>query len=106
MAKLNFISLCAFLIVGLLVGGVITYLAFPKIEIKEVEKIVYKDKIVEVEKIVTKEVISNKLSCPNREEARDPNKAYVVENGQVKEAGSKYKNIPSKCARLHNRSVC
>ena len=102
--KLNFGALAAFLIVGLLFGGVLTYLAFPKIVEVKKEEIVYKDKIVEKE--VVKEVIVTKLSCPNREEARDPAKAYVAENGQKKEAGSKYANLPSKCARLHNRSAC
>lgn len=91
-----------FLVAGLLIGGVLTFYIFPR----EVEKIVYKDKIVTVDKIVEKpvdkivykdkivikEVVSNKLTCVK---GSIPAPSNWVGSQKV-----------SECAKAHNRSAC
>ena len=94
-----------FIILALIVGFSVCYYYFPQ-EI-EVKKIIYKDKIVvKTVEVCSKDCCPNIPACNSQIRQNKPNTAYIIENGDVSVAGTKYSNSQSECARLHDITKC
>ena len=103
-------------LLSLLLGALVTYLCFPREVVHE--RVVVNYEIVEV----PIEVCSNKPvdcitapvvidNCTVKENIHTHNrtlhhKAYIKSGDVLEEAGSTYTNVPTKCAKEHNRSAC
>jgi len=98
--------IASLIVCNLLIGGLFVYLLIPQ----EVDRIVYTNDVCEdttttdtETKIITKYKYRYKDFYDNNE----PSKAYWTDReGVVHEAGAKYSNKQSECARLHDKSLC
>lgn len=110
------IIIAALMLLSVLLGGLLTYFFFPGFfPHRQVEVTIPPQpcqcEICEVCEIC--EICQECEECPEQitpdcgtKPRMERHDAFVIEDGEKKKAGSNYKNEPSECAKLHDRSLC